>query len=181
MQITARAGRGGVLTGVVPAGPQVLAPGLRKTRKAGYCPDLVSDERTMVATEHRARPYQILVTDDDEGCRETVREALDSQGYRTYPASSGREAIQVARRRLVHVMIVDMNMPDLSGLETVSIIRREISVALPSILMSADPSRELMLQALSAQCDSFVPKPLDLGALRHIVEEIIRRYYEADP
>ena len=134
----------------------------------------------MVATEYSVRPYQILVSDDDEGCRESVRDALATQGYETHPASCGREAIEVARRHFLHVMIVDMNMPDLSGLETVTIIRHEVSPAVPSILMSADSSRELMLRALSAQFDSFVPKPLDLGVLRHIVEEIIRRHYESE-
>ncbi len=134
----------------------------------------------MVATEYSVRPYGILISDDDQGCRESVRDALASQGYRTHLASCGHEAIEVARRNFLHVMIVDMNMPDLNGLETVTIIRREISMPVPSILMSADRSRELMLQALSAHFDSFMPKPLNLGTLRHIVEEIIHRYYETE-
>jgi len=75
-------------------------------------------------------------------------------------------------------VIVDMNMPDLTGLETVRIIRRERSVVLPSILMSGDTSPELKTRALLAHCDSFIPKPLDLQSLRYIVEELIGRYYE---
>ena len=134
----------------------------------------------MVAARHIEQPYEILITDDDEGCRESVQDALEMQGYRTHLASCGHEAIHWVKRHFVHVMIVDMNMPDITGLETITIIRREISTPLPSILMSADRSRELMLQALSAHFDSFVSKPLDLGSLRHIVEEIIRRHYEPD-
>ena len=163
----------------------LLALGLRLlTSKdcvsAELCRTGAPDTHAMVATEHRLQPYQILVSDDDKTCRETVRDVLASQGYRTHLASCGREAIQVARRQFLHVVIVDMNMPDLSGLETVTIIRREVSVAVPSILMSADPSRELMRQALSAHFDSFMPKPLDVGSLRHVVEEIIRRHYEGE-
>jgi DNA-binding response OmpR family regulator len=133
----------------------------------------------MVETEYDARPYEILISDDDAGCRESVRDALSSQGYRTCEATCGEEAIELARHHLVHVMIVDMNMPDLTGLETVTIIRREISMAVPSILMSADSSRDLMARALSARFDSFMPKPLDLRTLRSIVCEILRRYYES--
>ena len=134
----------------------------------------------MVARELSVRPYSVLVSDDDEGCRETVREALAGQGYEMRLASCGREAIEVVRRHLVHVMIVDMNMPDMSGLDTVTVIRREISMRVPSILMSADASRELMSEALSAEFDSFIAKPFDLSALRHIVEEVLRRHYESD-
>ena len=132
----------------------------------------------MYATERRARPYEILITDDDEGCRESLRDALATEGYGTELASTGHEAIELVRRKLVHVVIVDMNMPDLTGLETVTIIRREAPV--PSILMSADHSRHLMQRALMAHCESFMPKPLNLAVLRHIIEEIIRRHYESD-
>ena len=134
----------------------------------------------MVALERASQPYQILISDDDQGCREGLRDALGSEGYKTHLASCGREAIEVARRNFVHVMIVDMNMPDLTGLETVTIIRQEICMSVPSILMSADSSAQLKLQALSAHVESFMPKPLNLAVMRHIVEDIIRRHYEED-
>ncbi len=109
-----------------------------------------------------------------------MREALAVQGYELRLASCGREAIEVVRSHFIHVMIVDMNMPDMTGLDAVSMIRREISARVPSILMSADASRELMSEALSAQFDSFIAKPFDISALRRIVEEVLRRHYETD-
>lgn len=126
----------------------------------------------------KTRPYRILVSDDDRLCREAVRDALEPAGYSTELASCGREAIQAVRRHMVHVIIVDMNMPDMTGVDTVTIIRREIATPLPSILMTGDPSRELMLKAMEAHFESFLTKPFEVGALRHIVEEIIRRHYE---
>ena len=134
----------------------------------------------MVALELRSRPYDILISDDDPACRETIEDALSTKGYRTHVTSCGREAIEYVRAHFVHVVIVDMGMPDLTGLETVSIIRREMSVSIPSILVSADSSPELKLRALSAHFESFMAKPLNLGALRHVVEDIIRRHYETD-
>ncbi len=131
----------------------------------------------MVAAEYHAKPYEILISDDDESCRESVREALAPHGYITHVVSCGREAIEVVRRHFIHVIIVDMNMPDLSGLQTVTIIHQEIQVVVPSILMSADNSNELIAQAEGAQFESFVPKPIDLGTLRRVVEQILRRHY----
>jgi len=46
--------------------------------------------------------------------------------------------------------------------------------------MSADATRDLMSEALSAEFDSFIAKPFDLSALRHIVEVVLRRHYETD-
>ena len=130
-------------------------------------------------SEYRT-PYEILVTDDDENCRETVGEALRRNGYRPHLAGSGQEAIAYVRRHFVHVMIVDMNMPDLTGVETVSIVRNEMSIIVPSILISADTSPDLRVRALTAEFETFVPKPLDLNVLRHVVHEILRRHYEPD-
>lgn len=132
----------------------------------------------MVAAVMESQPYQILITDDDEACRETVSDALAERGYTTHLAACGREAIEVARMVRLHLVIIDMNMPDLTGLETVTIIRREVRVVLPGILMSAEPSEKLMVRALKASFESFMPKPLHLGALRHVVEQIIRRTYD---
>ena len=131
----------------------------------------------MVAAEFHAKPYEILISDDDESCRESVREALEPHGYLTHVVSSGREAIEVVRRHLVHVIIVDMNMPDLNGVQTITIIHQEIHAAVPGILMSADNSSELIARAEEARFDSFVPKPIDLGTLRRAVEQVLRRYY----
>jgi DNA-binding response OmpR family regulator len=131
----------------------------------------------MDATGVARHPYRVLISDDDEECRETVREALAPLGYDTCLASCGQEAIEVVRRHFVHVMIVDMNMPDMDGVQTVRIIRHEVAVV-PSILMSADSSREMMMRALSEQFESFLAKPFDIGALRHVVSDILRRHYE---
>ena len=130
------------------------------------------------AVGYETQPYEVLITDDDEGCRETVREVLTRRGYRTVLASCGREAIRIVRRQVIHVAIVDMNMPDLTGLETMTIIRREVSVPVPGILVSADTADDLAVQARSADFESFLPKPLDLAVLRAVVREIINRYYE---
>lgn len=124
------------------------------------------------------RQYRVLVSDDDPRCREAVREALEPRGYYTELTSCGTEAIEIARRELVHVVIVDMNMPDMTGVETIMVIRREIATPPPSILMSGEDPMAMMRKALDAHFDSFLPKPFGISALRAIVDEIIRRHYE---
>ena len=134
----------------------------------------------MVIPDELSRDYDILVTDDDEGCRESVRDALATHGYRPHVASCGREAIEYVRRHRVDVFIVDMNMPDLTGAETITIIRSEVSCPIPSILISAEPSTDLLRRALVAHIESFMPKPINLNLLRRMVAELILKRYEQE-
>jgi len=135
----------------------------------------------MTGLENRLKShYDVLISDDDTACRETVGEAVSRLGCRPHLASCGQEAIDYVRHHLIHALIVDMNMPDLTGLDTVLILRQELAQPVPSILMSADASPSLKVRALEAHVDTFVPKPVDLGVLRHVVLEILRRHYEAD-
>ncbi len=134
----------------------------------------------MIERYDKDNAYEILVSDDDAGCREAVRDALETQGYCPHVASCGQEAIEYVQQNLVHAIIVDMNMPDLTGLETVNIIRAEVHIAIPSILMSADTSPDLKVRAMSAHVESFMPKPVNLFVLRNILNKILRKYYESD-
>src|SRR5439155_18486323 len=96
------------------------------------------------------RPYSILVTDDDPVARETFRDIFEPVGYRTLLAESGEEAIDIVKDQDVHLALMDMHLPNLSGLETMSIVR-QIKGLLPMILMSAEHDDNLLRQALSAR------------------------------
>ena len=86
------------------------------------------------------RPYSILVTDDDPVSRETFREIFEPVGFRTFLAESGEEAIEIVNRHDVHLALMDMHLPKLSGLETMAIVR-QIKGMLPMILISGRSGR----------------------------------------
>jgi len=67
--------------------------------------------------------YSVLITDDDPGCREALRDIIESEGFRTLIASSGEEALEIVREEPVHLALLDMHMPRLSGLETLQLVR----------------------------------------------------------
>ncbi|HMF15940.1 MAG TPA: response regulator, partial [Gemmataceae bacterium] len=70
------------------------------------------------------KPYSILITDDDAGCREALRDIVEPEGFRTFLASSGEEALDIVREEPVHLALLDMHMPRLSGLETLELVRQ---------------------------------------------------------
>jgi CheY-like chemotaxis protein len=122
------------------------------------------------------KPYAILITDDDRGCREALRDIFEPEGFRTLLASSGEEALDIVHEKSVHVALMDMHMPRLSGLETLELVR-QFNAVLPCILVTADPSEGLMRQAFRARVFSVVPKPVSKNVVLYtVVRALVRAY-----
>ena len=128
----------------------------------------------MVAT--LSKPYSVLITDDDSGSREALRDIMQPEGYLTLLASSGEEALEIVREEPVHVALFDMNMPKLSGLETLE-LARQINAMLPVILVTADRTEALMRQALRAQAYSVIAKPVSKHIVLYTVVRALSRAY----
>jgi len=101
----------------------------------------------------------LLVTDDDDDLRETLRAALEQRGFRTLAACDGEEALEIVQRVQVHLLLLDMYMPRLSGLETLRRVK-QITEQLPCILMSADMDDRLAEEALQARAFRVFSKPV---------------------
>ncbi len=132
------------------------------------------------------RRYSILITDDDAGCREVLRDIMEPEGFRTLLASSGEEALDIVRDAPVHLALFDMHMPTLTGLETLQLVR-QINALLPCILVTADANERLMRQAQQARVYSVIPKPVSKNVVLYTVVRALVRVYgvvregEADP
>ncbi len=124
-----------------------------------------------------SKQYSLLITDVDEMSRETIREFFEPDGYNTYMAGSGKEAIEIAREVLIHTLITDMNLPDINGLETFRFIKKEFQIVLPCILLSKNASKEMLLRAISAEAYAVISKPIHLDALRFAMRQIMKKYY----
>ena len=121
----------------------------------------------MTDTQQR---YSILITDDDRGVREALSEIVEEKGFRPVLAAHGEEALEIVQHEPIHLALLDMQMPRLSGLETLQLVR-QINAYLPAILITADATLELMRQAFHAQVFSVVPKPVN----RHVVLTTVLR------
>ncbi len=120
--------------------------------------------------------YSILITDDDIGCREALREIVEPEGYRTLLASSGEEALDIVRDEQVHLVLLDMQMPTLTGLETLKLVR-QINAVLPCVLVTADATENLIRQALRAQAYSVIAKPVSKNIVLYTVVRALVRVY----
>ena len=131
----------------------------------------------MSLLDPRAGHYSLLITDDDASCRDCLKDVFELKGYTTYLASCGREAVKIAKTEEVHLLILDMHLPDYSGLETFKIIKKEIMVTIPCIFMSGEITKELQIDLISANAYTLIPKPININILRDSVEQVIAKYY----
>jgi CheY-like chemotaxis protein len=122
------------------------------------------------------KPYSILITDDDSGSREALREIVEPEGYRTFMASSGEEAVDIVREENVHLALLDVHMPRLTGLETVELVH-QINELLPCILVTADANGDLMRQAFTVRAYSVIPKPVSKNVLLYTVVRALMKAY----
>ncbi len=124
----------------------------------------------------QAQPYSILVTDDDPVARETLRDIFEPAGYRTHLAASGEQAIDLIHEHEIHLAVMDMHLPKLSGLETMSIVR-QIKGVIPMILVSADRDDELCRKALSANAFCVLAKPVSKHTIIYVVSRALNKFY----
>jgi CheY-like chemotaxis protein len=118
----------------------------------------------------------ILITDDDQQFRETVRGVLVPRGYQTLLAASGAEALEIVAHHDVHVVLLDMHMPWLTGLETLRLVK-QLKSRLPCVLLSARMDDALRREAEAANAFSVLAKPVSRLDLTNVVELALARCF----
>lgn len=118
----------------------------------------------------------LLITDDDRALRETLRGMFEDRGYRTLVAGDGEEAIEIVRNEYVHLAVLDLHMPRMSGLEAIRRLR-EFDNGLPWILMSAGLDDAVVSEAKRLDASSILAKPLRCADLTKAVRGVLRDVY----
>jgi CheY-like chemotaxis protein len=121
--------------------------------------------------------YSILIADDNAIHRESLREIVAPEGFQTVLAENGEEAVDIIQVRPVHLLLCDMHMPRLNGLETLQ-LARQFNAVLPCILVSGDVSEQLMRRALVAKAFSVIAKPVSKNVLLYTVVRALVKSYE---
>src|SRR5262245_24640246 len=100
---------------------------------------------------------RILIVDDDPQIRRVMLMTLTGQGYEAVDARSGEEALEKLRQTRVDLVLLDMNMPGMTGLETCRLIRAQSEVAI--IMLTVRDAETDKVAALDAGADDYVTKP----------------------
>ena len=122
----------------------------------------------------------ILVVDDDRKTVDLIRLYLEKDGYRVLAAYDGRTALQIARNRRPGLIILDLMLPKVDGLDVCRLLRSESQV--PIIMLTAKTTEDDKLTGLDLGADDYVTKPFSPRELVARVRAVLRRgMAENDP
>jgi diguanylate cyclase (GGDEF)-like protein len=120
-------------------------------------------------------PAKILVADDSSSERAAAREALERAGYLVFEAVDGQQALEVYTRERPDLVMLDVVMPRLTGLETCRILKAKAQGAyLPVIMVSSRNSVNARVEGLRSGADDYLGKPYDAEELKARVEVLLR-------
>jgi two-component system, OmpR family, KDP operon response regulator KdpE len=124
------------------------------------------------------RGANILIVDDEPQIRRVMRSTLSSQGYTVTEAKTGEEALDSIRKERPDLVLLDVNMPGMGGIEACREIRRSSDA--PIIMLTVRKTERDKVLALDAGADDYVVKPFGMEELLARIRASLRRYAPGD-
>jgi DNA-binding response OmpR family regulator len=118
--------------------------------------------------------HSVLIVDDDPNVLELLRVNCTAKGYTVFTAVNGAEAIKIVNERLPNLVILDVMMPEMDGLETCKLIRDKYQDAIKIIMLTAkDTARDKIIGINILKADEYLTKPFDIDDLLAKVEHLL--------
>jgi two-component system, OmpR family, alkaline phosphatase synthesis response regulator PhoP len=125
---------------------------------------------------------RILVVDDEEDILELVRFNLAREGYDVVVAASGEKAIDIARKELPHLIVLDLMLPGIDGLEVTRILKNNPETrGIPIVMLTAKGEEPDIVAGLELGADDYVAKPFSPRILLARVRAVLRRKHNEAP
>jgi CheY-like chemotaxis protein len=120
------------------------------------------------------QPARVLLVEDDVHTRRINALALGARGIRIDEAVDGFDAVRLAAALRPDLIVMDISLPGMSGIETMAVLRRELPPPMPLVLvLTARAMRDDLEEARAAGCDGYLTKPIDPFALADEVERLL--------
>jgi two-component system, OmpR family, KDP operon response regulator KdpE len=121
----------------------------------------------------------VLVVDDERSIRSSLRTILSNIGFEVVEAARGEEALLLTRTAQFDAVLLDINMPDMDGIEVCRMMRKE-APRLPIMMLTVLGSEDKKVEALDAGADDYVTKPFQLRELIARLQAAVRRNRSSD-
>ena len=124
----------------------------------------------------KKKDIKILLVDDEPDVIEIIRYNLDQEGYKIYTASDGKEALKKAKKNIPHLIIMDVMMPKMDGIEACEQLRNDVSFNDTIIMfLTARGEDYSHVAAFEAGADDYVTKPIKPKIIVSKVKALLRR------
>ncbi len=119
----------------------------------------------------------ILVVDDEEGLRDALSKIFEDEGYTVCCAEDGEQALEMLQRTHIDLILTDMRMPGMSGIDLLKKVR-EVHENLGVIILTGYGEIESYIEAMSFGAMEYVSKPFKVNELKFIVNKILQETHE---
>ena len=120
---------------------------------------------------------RILVVDDDDMILESLVSILESEGYIISTARTGEEAIAKTEKEFFNAMLIDIHLPDMTGIEVLSRIK-ETTPKMKKLILTGFPETHTAIDAVNEKADVYLVKPLDPEVLLDLIEQNLKQQEE---
>ena len=125
-------------------------------------------------TENDSRDLIVLVVEDIDDMRDFMRLELENRGYRVLEAVDGKQAIEVAVRERPNVILMDLSLPVMDGLEATALIREHEELkTVPILAVTAHQESDLRANAQASGFTAYVTKPIDFNWLDDLMRSLL--------
>ena len=120
---------------------------------------------------------KILIVDDDENIRKTMKAILEEENYSVDLATNGKEAIQMTNEKMYNLALLDIRLPDIEGVELLQLLKEYVPRT-RKIMVTGYPTIQNAVMAINKNADAYLLKPVDIEKLLQIVKEQLRAQEE---
>jgi DNA-binding NtrC family response regulator len=120
---------------------------------------------------------RILVVDDDDMILESLASILESEGYIASTARTGEEAIEKTEKEFFNAILVDIHLPDMTGIEVLSRIS-ETTLRMKKLILTGFPETHTAIDAVNRKADAYLVKPFDPELLLELIEQNLKQQEE---
>ena len=125
-----------------------------------------------MSNENSART--IMVVEDYDDTRLLLKKGLEGLGYSVLEASNGQEAVDIAAREHLDLILMDLDLPILDGIVATQLIRQQSNMRVPIVAVTAYPMSYTRVKAFSEGCDEYMAKPIDMTELARLVNRYLK-------
>lgn len=120
--------------------------------------------------------YTILIVDDETDICEILSFNIENAGYKTITANNGKQAIEICRNQKIDLILMDVMMPEINGIEACKIIKTSLLYFPIIIFHSAKNEEEAQLEAFESGADDYVCKPISIKVLIEKIKIALKKY-----
>jgi DNA-binding NtrC family response regulator len=127
-----------------------------------------------VEVKNLVKLARILLVDDDESIRTTLKAILEDEGYLVDMAASGKEAIEKTHEIAYNLALLDIRLPDIEGIELLKLIKENVPRT-RKIMLTGYPSIQNAVAAVNKNADAYLIKPVDIEKLIIMIKDQLKQ------